>query len=327
MPDKNKNRYKNKNRKRFFQQQVLQKTPDQPVEMMPMLDMGYLNAATVMVNDFDSVEIVLVGCGGTGSFLAMHIARIIRVLYEMGKGFHFTLIDPDIVEQKNTYRQLFCDAEIGTSKAEALARRYGLAWGVNTSYAIDRFDEKYLNGADITLLVGYVDNAAGRQALSAVFAQNADAAPFPPGFWYLDCGNLKDTGRVLLGSAQEVNYLAGAFPEPDICAALPSPTLQYPDLLRPLPEELECNAMSCAEMLAANIQSLNINSRIASEASDMITRLLVTRDLKRFACEVNTAAGSVKSYYTTPEEVARVIHKPVEFLKAPAWAETQAATA
>jgi hypothetical protein len=79
--------------------------------------------------------------------------------------------------------------------------------------------------------------------------------------------------------------------------------------------------MSCAEMAAANLQSLNINARIAAEAADFITRLLVMKDLKRFACEVNIAAGSTRSYYVTPDEVSRVIRQPASFVQS---AERQA---
>jgi hypothetical protein len=48
----------------------------------------------------------------------------------------------------------------------------------------------------------------------------------------------------------------------------------------------------------------------------MLTRLLITKDLKRYQCAVNVAAGSVKSFYVTPEEVAREIDKPASFLMA-----------
>ena len=49
--------------------------------------------------------------------------------------------------------------------------------------------------------------------------------------------------------------------------------------------------------------------------ADFLTRLIVTKDLKRFACEVNIAAGSTRSYYVTPDEVARVIHQPVSYVQ------------
>jgi hypothetical protein len=86
--------------------------------------------------------------------------------------------------------------------------------------------------------------------------------------------------------------------------------------LEPQPEEEATSAdgMSCAERAAANLQSLNINAAIVIQAADMLTRLLVTRDLKRFACEVNLSSGVMKSSYCTPEEVARASHKPTSFL-------------
>jgi hypothetical protein len=74
--------------------------------------------------------------------------------------------------------------------------------------------------------------------------------------------------------------------------------------------------MSCAEMAAANLQSLNINAAIAVQVADMMTRLLLTHNLKRFACGVNVAAGSVKSSYVTPADVARAIDHPASFVQA-----------
>jgi hypothetical protein len=41
---------------------------------------------------------------------------------------------------------------------------------------------------------------------------------------------------------------------------------------------------------------LSINARIAAEADDRLTRLSVTRGLKRFAFEVNLDAGTAGSY-------------------------------
>ena len=47
-------------------------------ESQPALDLGYLHAASVLVSqDKDlPIEFTLVGCGGTGSFMALHLARL-----------------------------------------------------------------------------------------------------------------------------------------------------------------------------------------------------------------------------------------------------------
>src|ERR1051325_6638999 len=95
------------------------------VEVMPALDLGYLNAATVAIPEFKMVHVLLIGAGGIGAYLAQHVGRMMRVLYQSDRGAHLTIVDPDLVEYKNIGRQLFCDAEVGAPKAEALARRYG----------------------------------------------------------------------------------------------------------------------------------------------------------------------------------------------------------
>ena len=291
-----------KNRPPQHQQQ---QRPQPKPEVLPALDMGFLNAATVTTREFEYVQIVLAGAGGNGAFLAQHVGRLMRVLYADVNGAHLTICDPDTVEEKNIGRQNFCDAEVGMPKAEAVARRYGRAWGLNTTAYHGDFDEKVLIGMDTTILVGCVDNAAARASLHETLRHNEDTPDGRPNFWWLDLGNLRETGRVLLGSAYDRLQARGAFPSPQECVKLPSPALQFRDLLTPRPEELAGAEMSCAEMAAANLQSLTINCRLAAEAADFLMRLLVTRDLKRFACEINLAAGSMKSTYATPESVTQ----------------------
>jgi PRTRC genetic system ThiF family protein len=278
--------------------------------MLQPLDLGFLDAAAVTTREWKMVQILVAGAGGTGAYLVQHIGRLMRVLYEQDKGVHLTIVDPDTVEDKNIGRQLFCDAEVGQPKAEALARRYGHAWGLNASSYVGEYDEALVLGADLTILVGCVDNAAGRQALSDTLKHNIEDEPK---IWWLDCGNLRDSGRVLIGTAQMIEQLEGAFRDKHNCVRVPGPGMQSPGLLEAGPEEAG-GEMSCAEMAAANLQSLCINARIAAEAADFLARLLITKDLKRFAWEVNLAAGTAKSKYTTPAEVAHIIRQPVEFV-------------
>ncbi|HEX8708849.1 MAG TPA: ThiF family adenylyltransferase [Pyrinomonadaceae bacterium] len=306
-----------KREKEKLKQQIARQAQPLQQPARPALDHGFYNASVVTVPDFKLAQIVLVGCGGIGAYMAQHIGRIMRVLYSDEKGINLTLCDPDIVEEKNLGRQLFCDAEIGQPKAVALARRYGQAWALNTTAYHGEYREELLLGtAELIVLVGCVDNAAARRVLADTLMNNPqNPGPHaPPKIWWLDCGNLKDTGRTMLGSASSEEQMRGAFLDGKKCISLPSPTLQYPSLLIPQPEELDGAEMSCAEMAAANLQSLNINAAVAVQAADMLTRLLVTRDLKRYQCAVNVAAGSVKSFYCTPEQVAEEIERPVSFV-------------
>jgi PRTRC genetic system ThiF family protein len=281
-------------------------------EVMPAADTAFYRAATVITRPWEFVQIVLAGAGGTGSYMAQHIGRLMHSLYRMDKGVHLSIVDPDVVKEENEGRQLFCQAERGVPKAEALARRYGHAWGLNTSSYVGEFDESLILGRDLTVVVGCVDNAAARVKLNEVLSQNE--AGEPPAFYWLDCGNVRNFGRALLGSAAEAEGLRGAFSQEEsgTCSALPGPAMLYPDLLTPLPEETPEaeGVMSCAQRAAANLQSLNINAVIAAHAADFLTRLLVTHDLKKFESEVNLRTGDVRSKYCLPEEYARVARKP-----------------
>ena len=304
-----------KERMKQLLDQKRQSAPSAPPEP-PKLDLRFHNASTIVPRPHKSIQIVQAGCGGIGAYTAMHVGRVISVLMEQGLKVSYTLADPDIVEEKNLGRQYFCRAEIGVPKAIALARRFGQAWGLETTAFHGEYSDSLLIGADLTILVGCVDNTAARRDLHDTLAHNPkELHPRDlPRVWWLDCGNLKDTGRVLLGSAYGVEQVRGAFLPKQICIGLPSPALQYPSLLVPQKEERAEREMSCAELAAANLQSLNINAALAVQASDFLTRLLVTHDLKRYQCAVNMASGSTRSFYANPDEVAREVDKPVEFV-------------
>jgi PRTRC genetic system ThiF family protein len=292
------------------------KTPSLPAKP-PELNLGFAQASRVITRDFRKVQIVVAGCGGIGAYMVQHIGRLMKVLYDDQRGVNLVLADPDVVEEKNLGRQLFCDAEVGQPKAIALARRYGQAWGLNTMAFEGEYSESLLlDDMDLAIIVGCVDNAAARVTLHETLQRNPDRiTPHAlPTVWWLDCGNAKDTGRVCLGSAYSEGQVRGAFVGKRQAIALPSPALQYPTLLIPQKDELPGAQMSCAELQMANIQSLNINAAIAVQAADMLTRLLITGDLKRYQCAVNLASGSVKSFYCTPDEVAREIDRSVEFV-------------
>ena len=280
-------------------------------ELLPTVDTSFYDAATIETRAWKSAQIILVGAGGIGAYVAQHVGRLMRVIYESERGVHLTICDPDIVEEKNIGRQLFCDAEVGLPKAEALHRRYGHAWGLNVSHVVSEFDESLIIGAQMTVLVGCVDNAAARRKLDEALSANNDSSLQ---FWWLDCSNARDVGRVLLGNAPAYDDLRGAFPAKERCVALPSPALQFPDLLTPRPEELDGSNLSCAELAARGEQSLHVNARVAVEGAITLTQLLVTGDLKSFQTEINTSARSMRSTYVTPQEVARVISKPVSFV-------------
>jgi PRTRC genetic system ThiF family protein len=281
------------------------------------VDLSFTKAAQVLIAQREQLKIFLVGCGGTGSWLAPAIARLAKVLTEEGRRIQASFIDPDLVEAKNIPRQNFCSAELGRNKAVALAGRYGSAWAIEIEAVPARFTAKMLpvnSWQSISIIVGCVDNAAARKSIAG--ALKAPMNSNAPSTWWLDCGNAEESGQVLLGSAPDAKSLKVAFNTAKTCTALPGPGLQCPDLLTARPEEKGSSNLSCAEMMAANIQSLAINQRVAAEAADYLMRLCMGKPLKRFATYFDLATGSAKSLAVTPEAVSALIKRPVEFLTA-----------
>jgi PRTRC genetic system ThiF family protein len=276
-------------------------------EMARRKALEYLNAACIRLppgHDWDTVA--LIGCGGTGGWLAPALARIAYILKRKEKEISLMFVDPDIVEEVNIGRQNFCQAEIGRNKAEALAERYGTAWGVEIE-AIPRTweeankTERVLAWESCSLIVGCVDNAKARASIVRELRNGSV-------FW-IDCGNHEASGQVLLGNVERLEEGARAFPSKKMCVILPAPHVQEPTLLVPRRGENGKERLSCAELAALNAQSLAINQRVAAEAADMIGRLLVTHDLKRFAAYFDMDSGTASSVYAVKENVMRFARK------------------
>ena len=89
-------------------------------------------------------EIIVVGCGGTGSWLLPKLVKTINDGIRKSivrKDVKLILIDGDIVEEKNLVRQNFIEQDIGQNKAEVMASRYGPHL-INENGAI--FIDKYI---------------------------------------------------------------------------------------------------------------------------------------------------------------------------------------
>ena len=59
----------------------------------------------------DEATVVLVGCGGTGAFLAEALCRLL-----IGRRGSLHLVDPDLIEPRNALRQAYAPAEAGRSR-------------------------------------------------------------------------------------------------------------------------------------------------------------------------------------------------------------------
>src|SRR5262245_3376141 len=300
------------------------KTRNNMRKQSQVLDLSYARAATLMLPVFERLRLYLVGCGGTGSWLAPSVVRIARLQRDQGRQVEAVFYDADHVETKNIPRQHSSDAELGRNKAATLAARYSAAWGVEIVAVPQRFkgERLQLNQEAMTVVLGCVDNAAARGEIARALGLRSNwGGPI----WWLDCGNDESSGQVIAGSDARVEDLAGAFtPSCKICKRLPAPSLVAPDLLQAKPEELLESKLSCAEIQLANAQSLAVNQMVAAVATDYLLRL-VSGGLKRFATFFDLSSGSMRSRYITADEVARVVGKPASFVVAQAQERKKAA--
>lgn len=221
--------------------------------------------------------IVLVGCGGTGGFLAESVCRLL-----IGRPAQLFLVDPDRVEPHNVARQAFDRRDAGQFKAQVIAERLARRFGREVGYSVLPYDRElhaqvFGNAhSRLNLLLGCVDNAAARRAIAATLdavPRGYWHSPAARSVWWLDCGNSRNAGQVLLGNATRLEELRAAFvPQLGVCRALPAPSLQRPDLLEAPPEPQP--VLDCAEAVVVGDQGPTINQVVAAIAASYVEKLL-----------------------------------------------------
>jgi PRTRC genetic system ThiF family protein len=232
-------------------------------------------------------SVVIVGCGGTGAQVARIVARIV---YDMRRArLHtprITLIDPDVVEEKNVGRQLFTGADValGLPKVEAVARRLNMALGLDIGWIAEPASaERHFDRYGSQLVVSCVDNHLARREL-----HNA------PGV-LIGAGNHRDGGQVVIGNTADADLMRrqldgrnGTYPY------LPKEGLLFPALLEPEPSEPQPD-LSCAELVQRGEQDCLVNDWMACVAGQYVYALLRRQPIRAFASFVSLDGMSVRS--------------------------------
>ncbi len=283
------------------------------------IDLSFAQAAVVMPREYSKLRFIVVGAGGTGSFAIPAIARLIFELrQQQNKPVEILIVDPDAVESGNIPRSNFCAAEVGRFKAQTLAERITMAWGLEARFSCEKFDsEKHLKESasdyrSLTVIVGCVDNYLARQEIhNAIDGFRGYSSSYAPNLWWIDGGNGKSSGQVLFGSDTKPRKPGQHFTGTSICKSLPAPSLLHPDLLQAEKTSVSTpsEGLSCPDRVRLGEQSLNINQRVAVEMTEMLTEMFLTRSLKRFATYFDLETGTSKSFYCTPDQIASAVPK------------------
>ncbi len=257
----------------------------------------------------DNPRITVVGCGGTGGFVAEALCRLYT-----GREAEIVLVDHDRVEHHNLLRQNFFSLDVGRYKSEALATRLSRSYGRTVGYTVKPFqaeaDKSYPGTGRYKpgLIIGCVDNARARREMEKCLESRSH-------LWLVDAGNGKNWGQVLIGNRAASWFTQGGSPEElveaafrdnggatGVCRELPSPATQRPDLLTTVPETPP--EVDCAAALDLTDQDPTINQTMAVMVAQVVRRM-AANDCPYMSLYLDLEQGTMTPVYATPENAAR----------------------
>jgi hypothetical protein len=173
----------------------------------------------------------IIGAGGVGSFLTPAICMLIG-------NENVTVIDGDKLEKKNLNRQLFTEAEIGKTKAEALAAKYGCQFRPEF-FSHGTFE---LDSSD-WFLVGVDNNPARASVLQSCDVYGCNA----------------------IFGANEVTSAEAYIYQPDWLGSKLDPRTYYPEIVRDTTQDPRAAAAGCTgEAQVSNRQLVTANFMAAA---------------------------------------------------------------
>lgn len=218
-----------------------------------------------------AISIDVVGVGGTGSLLLPRLARIDFALKNMDHpGIHVTAYDFDTVELFNIGRQNFGPGDVGLNKAECLISKINMAYGTQWE-AIDKKKDEYWQ-SNITITC--VDNVELRRKMcrrKKGINTNSRRTDYNTPFFWIDCGNGKDFGQVVLTDIEK--KLKNVY---DIYGDLE----QFDNIENQ-------GILGCSYEDKLNEQDLFINDEIALKTADLVYKMLRHKQIDYHGAVVN----------------------------------------
>lgn len=220
-----------------------------------------------LIRPVHPLSVTLIGCGGTGSQLLTHLARMDTALRALGHlGLHGKVFDPDTVTPANVARQSFPVCDLGASKAlshtQRVNRFFGIRWE-GYPCAVGSTEEHPAFRSNI--YISAVDSIDARlDILRAIRISQHNGRPENRPLYWIDCGNTRSTGQVIISSLftrpseRRNRHLKNIFE-------------LYPDFEKG-PRDDDTPSCSLAEAIGK--QDLYINTMMAAYAADLLWRLI-----------------------------------------------------
>ena len=233
-----------------------------------------------------TIDVALIGAGGTGSRLLEQLVNLNRALLALGhpEGIHVTVFDDDTVSESNVGRQAFYPCDVGQYKADVLVNRINMAMGDTQWESMTRRLQPPEKGErsmlrPFNLVIGAVDNRKARSAIVQSLVQDKEVV------YYLDTGNRTDDGQAILGQ------VGGDADDPD---RLPHAGELFPELLDATLDNQHDDAPSCSLAEALEKQALFINPAISLFAMNILWQLFTTGQIQNHGAFVNLQSGHVR---------------------------------
>ena len=261
----------------------------------------------LVIPNSQQLDILLIGCGGTGGYAAGHVAQLAWNAKTQNMPVpQITFMDGDKIEEKNIQRQPFGRADIGQNKAENLARRLNAAYGLSIQaipcYADEQLLQDYYNNHRERantgrIMIGAVDNHHARIAMTKTM--NVYNRPH----LYIDAGNDRESGQVVAGTTNEIKKLKGALGIHPFANGLPTIAILYPDLLKPAPEQIQ--PIDCATAMQQGDQGPVINKEMAIIIAQYIKQIIQEQGITTFWTSTNLKNLSRVSHGITASNLAK----------------------
>lgn len=223
------------------------------------------------------ITVNIIGAGGTGSQVLAAMARTNESLIALGHpGLHVHLFDNDRLKPENKGRLLFTDSEQGLNKAVAFINRINRACGTNWKAITQQFSKKNMSklpqGGAANIIISCVDTVPARFEVADIIRTAAiknKSGIFRPFYW-MDFGNSKDSGQVILSTVGEIQQPPSK--KFEVNSHLPFITEEFNSLLEESGNRDSTPSCSIAEALAN--QDLFINPSLAYMGSSLLWNLL-----------------------------------------------------
>ncbi|MBK4736048.1 PRTRC system ThiF family protein [Noviherbaspirillum pedocola] len=222
-----------------------------------------------------SVNVTVVGAGGTGSALLPRLMQLHHALIALGHpgGLDVCVYDGDTVSEANIGRQGFFPSDVGQYKATVLVNRLNMCWGTQWEAYPQRINKSDRIRTDI--IIGCVDTRKARAAILGCVA-NAHV-------YYLDCGNGQNSGQVVIGEIGGPSTMKR-------CDRLPSVADLFPEAVNPDLDATD-DAPSCSVAEALEKQSLVVNMAMATAAFNLLWTLFREGGLNYSGQFINLKTG------------------------------------